>query len=77
VLRFRGRVAFIHADLGSGDAAGDRATAGLVAPLIAEALAPHGLAASDQMLVIAGWQAVPLPPGITEARYFLYRKPRA
>lgn len=77
VLRFRGRVAFIHADLGSGDEARDRAMARKVAPLVAEALAPGGLVASDQMMVIAGWQPLPLPPGIAEARYFLYRKPRA
>jgi len=77
VLRFRGRVAFVHSDLGSGDAAIDRATARTIAPLIAEALAPHGLVVSDQALVIAGWQALPPPPGIAESRYFLYRKPRA
>jgi len=77
VLRFRGRVAFVHSDLGSGDAAIDRATTRLVAPLIAEALAPNGLVVSDQALVVAGWQALPPPPGIAESRYFLYRKPRA
>jgi hypothetical protein len=77
VLRFRGRVAFVHADLGSGDEARDRATALRIAPLIAEAVAPGGLVASDQALVIAGWQPLPPPPGIAETRYFLYRKPRA
>lgn len=77
VLRFRGRVAFVHSDLGSGDAAVDRVTARTVAPLIAEALAPNGLVVSDQALVIAGWQALPPPSGIAESRYFLYRKPRA
>ena len=77
VLRFRGRVAFVHSDLGSGDEAADRATALRIAPLIAEAVAPGGLVASDQALVIAGWQSLPPPPGIAEARYFLYRKPRA
>jgi hypothetical protein len=77
VLRFRGRVAFVHSDLGSGDAARDRATAARVAPLLAEAVAPLGLVASDQPLVIAGWQNLPLPPGIAESRYFLYRKPKA
>lgn len=77
VLRLRGRVAFVHSDLGSGDAAIDRATARTVAPLIAEALAPNGLVVSDQALVIAGWQPLPPPPGIAESRYFLYRKPRA
>lgn len=77
VLRFRGRVAFIHSDLGSGDEKVDRATALKVAPLVAEALAANGLVASDRALVIAGWQALPPPPGIAESRYFLYRKPRA
>ncbi len=77
VLRFRGRVAFVHSDLGSGDEARDRAMAARVAPLLAEAVAPTGLVASDQPLVIAGWQNLPLPPGIAESRYFLYRKPKA
>ena len=77
VLRFRGRVALVHSDLGSGNEAADRAAASRVAPLVAEALAPNGLVVSDQALVIAGWQALPLPPSIAESRYFLYRKPRA
>ncbi len=77
VLRFRGRVAFVHSDIGSGDDARDRATAARIAPLLAEAVAPTGLVASDQPLVIAGWQALPLPAGIAESRYFLYRKPKA
>ncbi len=77
VLRFRGRVAFVHADLGSGDAAADRALSRFIAPLVAEAVAPGGMAASDQALVIAGWQSVPPPSGVAESRYFLYRKPRA
>jgi hypothetical protein len=77
VLRFRGRVAFVHSDLGTGDEKVDRALALKVAPLIAEAVAANGLVASDQPLVIAGWQTLPPPPGIAESRYFLYRKPRA
>ena len=77
VLRFRGRVAFVHSDIGSGDERRDRAMAARIAPLLAEAVAPTGLVASDQPLVIAGWQALPLPPGIAESRYFLYRKPKA
>jgi hypothetical protein len=77
VLRFRGRVAFVHSDLGSGDDGRDRSTAHKIAPLLAEAVAPGGLVASDQPLVIAGWQTLPLPPGIAESRYFLYRKPKA
>jgi hypothetical protein len=76
-LRFRGRIAFVHSDLGSGDEARDRAMALKIAPLLAEAVAAGGLVASDQTLVIAGWQTLPLPPGIAESRYFLYRKPRA
>ncbi len=77
VLRWRGRIAFVHSDLGSGDEARDRALSARVAPLLAEAVAPAGLVASDQPLIIAGWQNLPLPPGIAESRYFLYRKPKA
>lgn len=77
VLRFRGRVAFVHSDIGGGGEARDRATAARIAPLLAEAVAPLGLVASDQPLVIAGWRTLPLPPGIAESRYFLYRKPKA
>jgi len=77
VLRLRGRVAFVHSDIGSGDEARDRAMTARLAPLLAEALASGGLVASDQPMVIAGWQSLPLPPGIAESRYFLYRKPKA
>ena len=77
VLRFRGRVAFVHADLGSGDAARDRALNLKIAPLLAEAVAKGGLVASDQTMTIAGWQTLPPPPGIAESRYFIYRKPGA
>ena len=77
VLRFRGRIAFVHSDLGSGDDQRDRALALKIAPLLAEAVGPGGLVASDQALVIAGWQPLPPPPEIAESRYFLYRKPRA
>jgi hypothetical protein len=77
VLRFRARVAFVHSDLGSGDEGRDRSTAHRLAPLLAEAVAPGGLVASDQAMVIAGWQSLPPPPGIAESRYFLYRKPKA
>jgi hypothetical protein len=77
VLRFRARVAFVHSDLGSGDEARDRAAVTRVAPLLAEAVAAGGIVASDQSLVIAGWQTLPLPPGVAESRYFLYRKPKA
>jgi hypothetical protein len=77
VLRFRARVAFVHSDLGSGDEGRDRSAAVKIAPLLAEAVAPGGLVASDQAMVIPGWQSLPPPPGIAESRYFLYRKPKA
>ncbi len=77
VLRFRARVAFVHSDVGSGDARRDRAAAVRIAPLLAEAVTPGGLVASDQAMAIAGWQTLPPPPGIAESRYFIYRKPKA
>ena len=74
--RFRGRVAFIHCDISSGDSAIDRATTLMLAPLLARAAAPEALVASDQPIALAGWHVLPRPTGIAEDRYFLYRKPK-
>jgi hypothetical protein len=76
-MRFAAAVAFVHADLGSGDAAANRAAAAGLAPHIAELVAAAGLVASDQAFHFAGWDAPPLPPGVDLGRYFLYRRPRA
>jgi hypothetical protein len=72
----RGRVAFMHYDLGSDDASANAALAARLAPLLDEALAAGGAVASDQALPVPGWVAEPLPAGIAPGRYFLYRKPR-
>ncbi len=73
--RHRGRVAFVHYDLGSDDAAANAALAARLAPLIDEALAAGGIVASDQQLPVGGWQPEPLPAEIAPGRYFMYRKP--
>jgi hypothetical protein len=75
--RFRGRVAFIHCDISSGDGALDRVTTEMLAPLLARAAAPDALVASDQPIALPGWQTLPQLAGVAEGRYFLYRKPKS
>ncbi len=67
------RAAFLDSDLGTGLSATDTHLAHRLAPTLARALAPRGLAASDQPLDVAGWKALPPPDGIAAERYFLYR----
>lgn len=73
--RFRGQVALVHADLGSGRPAQDAEVSAFVAGRLPHLLAHGGVVASDQDV---GWpdaEKLPLPPEVKEGRYFLYRKP--
>jgi len=72
--RFRGRVAFVHLDISTGDDALDRVLTRTLAPLITEVAAPGALAASDQALPLPGWEPVSINPRIPKNRYFLYRR---
>lgn len=69
--------ALVHADTGSGDPAASQAQArGLVA-LLEPLLKPGAAIVSDQDMAPEarlGWHTQPLPAGVAEGRYFLYRK---
>lgn len=72
--RFAGKAALVHSDIGTGDDARNAAFAAWLGPHIMELVAPGGIVASDQRLdVLAGW-ATPLPAGVGEGRYYLYRR---
>jgi hypothetical protein len=74
-VRFAGKAALIHSDIGTGDDARNAAFAAWLGPRLKPLLAPGGIAASDQKLeALANW-AAPLPHGIGEGRYYLYRRP--
>ncbi len=73
LVRLGRRAAFLHCDLGIGVAWDDASLGEQLTPILAQALAPGGLAASDQAVAVAGWEPLPLPDGIEAGRYFLYR----
>jgi hypothetical protein len=67
------KAALAHADFGSGDAAATAALAAWLGPALAPLMAASGVVASDQPLDVVSWTPLPLPPGVHEGRYFLYR----
>jgi hypothetical protein len=71
--RFAGRVAFVHSDAGSYDAAKSAATGELIGRVLPPALMPGALVLSDLPLAIADAQRLPLPRGVRAERYFIYR----
>lgn len=69
-----GAAAFIHVDLGSGDAAASRSLAARLSPPIARLMAPGSVLVSDQPMSDAGLAPLDLPPGVTPGRYFMAEK---
>lgn len=63
--------AFIHVDLGSGDAAASQALAAAIAPQVSALMAHGGILVSDQPMPAPGLGAIPLPDGVKPGRYFM------
>lgn len=66
-------VALAHADIGSHDRDADTALARAIAPLIARLMRPGGVVLGDRALEGQGWETLPLPAGVGDWPYFLYR----
>ena len=75
--RLAGRVALIHADIGSGDRSADSALGADLAPHLAALPRPGGLVLCDRELALDGFDRVPLPPGAADWCYFIYRTPNS
>jgi hypothetical protein len=73
--RFAGKAALIHSDIGTGDDSRNASFAAWLGPQIKALLKPRAIVASDQKLDALGDWAAPLPHGIGEGRYYLYRCP--
>ena len=71
--RFRGSVAFVHADIGSGVAEHNRRLAARISPLLPPLLAPGGLVITDQRMTLPGATSVDLPDGVAPGRYHMVR----
>lgn len=69
-----GSAAFIHVDLGSGDAAASQALATSLAPEIVALMAVGAVVVSDQPIVNPALAPLPLPEGVKPGRYFMAQK---
>lgn len=68
------RAALVHADIGTGYPDKDAITLTWLPGLVASVLVAEGVAASGLPLDHPALRPLPLPPGIAEGRYFLYRR---
>jgi hypothetical protein len=74
--RFSGKVALLHSDIGTGDEERNRRFADWLGPHILPLLSSGAIVASDQKLEALANFTAPLPPGVDEGRYYLYRMKR-
>lgn len=72
--RFAGRVALAHLDVGTGDAAANKALAAELLPLVVPLLCAGGIVASDPVMDCPELGPLPLPDGVAAGRYHLYRR---
>jgi hypothetical protein len=69
-----GRVALAHFDAGTGNDAANRRLAAGLRPLIVPLLCGGGVLATQQEMECPELAALPLPDGVAEGRYHLYRR---
>jgi hypothetical protein len=69
-----GRVALAHLDVGTGEAAANKALAAELLPLVVPLLREGGVVASDPVMDHPILRALPLPADVAEGRYHLYRR---
>lgn len=72
--RLGGRVALAHLDVGTGDAAANRALATELTPLVVPLLQTGAVVVSDPPLDSPALEPLPLPEGVAAGRYHLYRR---
>jgi hypothetical protein len=72
--RFGGRVALIHFDAGTGDAAANLVLAAELTASIEPLLCRGGVLVSDPPIAAATLEPLSLPDGIAVGRYHLYRR---
>lgn len=73
VERFPGAVAFVHADVGSANAARDARLAHFIASQLPTLLLPGGLVASDRDVGFTGGLPLDLPAELDANAYFMFR----
>lgn len=71
--RMRRRAALVHADIGCGDPEVTARNARKLARYLPAIVAQGAVIASDQPIEARWTEPLPLPPGVEEGRYHLYR----
>ncbi len=71
--RIRAPAALAHFDIGQVNSTANAELCAFVARWAPPLMADSGVVASDQELAVPGWLALPLPKGVAEGRYFMYR----
>jgi len=71
--RFRGRVALVHADVGSANLERDARLAAFIAGELPGLLAPGAVVAADRAMAFAGAESLGLPRELEPGVYFMYR----
>jgi len=71
--KLAGKMALAHLDLGTGESDANRRLAAEIAPLLAPLMRANAVVISDPPLELPGWMALPLPLGVRQGRYHLYR----
>jgi hypothetical protein len=67
------RAALVHSDVGTGEAHQNARLAARIAGVLPDLLAARAVVISDQQLPDPRLVPLPLPDGVAEGRYFLYR----
>ncbi len=71
--RLGGPAALAHADIGSEDRAADAARAAALAPVLDRHMAAGGIVLGDREMAVPRWSPLPLPPGVEDWPYFIYK----
>jgi hypothetical protein len=69
-----GRVALVHFDVGTGDAAANLRLAAELQPIVVPLLSPGAVLVSDPVFSTPELEELALPEGIAPGRYHLYRR---
>ncbi len=73
IARLGDTAILVHCDTGTGDKTASRALAARLGDAIRPLLRDGAIICSDQPMDHAHFQALPLPEGVAEGRYFMYR----
>lgn len=75
--RFNGRVAMVHADIGSANIEQDARLPAFVTAHLPGLLQPGGIVASDRDVEFEGARHLALPEGVVPGVYYLFQRPSA